>query len=458
MSEIAISLKNVSKCFNRYAHPVDRLKEILLPGRTYAQEFWALRDINLEVLKGHTVGIIGRNGSGKSTLLQIIAGTLTPTSGSIEVHGRIGALLELGSGFNPEFTGRENVFLNGAILGLSRQEMEQRFDNIAAFADIGDFIDQPVQTYSSGMVVRLAFGVSVNIEPDILIIDEALAVGDEAFQRKCFARLKSIQERGGTILFVSHSAPSVIGLCSSAVLVDRGEHLLTSTPKEVVAKYQKLIYAPDDELEKIREQIRKPLIKETNLEEITSNEINYLNVNLRKAIDEFHETYIPNFIPKSTISYGSCGALIEAPHITTLEERRVNYLIRRKEYVYTYSVKFLEEAYGVRFGMVIKTIEGLELGGAASHTKDNPIEYIEKGKEFQVKFRFRCLLQPGTYFLNAGVLGMLNDSYVFIHRLVDAAMFKVHAEETDTYRSGFVDFYIKSEFATVNSVDVGEKK
>jgi lipopolysaccharide transport system ATP-binding protein len=458
MSEIVISLKNVSKCYKRYNRPLDRLKELLLPGKSRAEEFWALRDINLEVKRGETLGIIGQNGSGKSTLLQIIAGTLTPTTGNIQVKGRISALLELGSGFNPEFTGRQNVFFNGRILGLSQEEIEAKFDEIAAFAEIGDFIEQPIKTYSSGMFVRLAFAVAISVEPDIFIVDEALAVGDEAFQRKCFARLQAIQERGGTILFVSHSAPSVIGLCSLAVLVDRGEHLLTSTPKEVVAKYQKLIYAPDDQLEKIRDEIRKPLIRETNLEEVTSTEINYLNGNLRKAIDEFHETYNPNLSPKSTISYGSYGALIETPYITTLEERRVNYLIRRKEYVYTYSVKFLEEAYGVRFGMVIKTIEGLELGGAASHTKDNPIEYIEKGKEFQVKFKFRCLLQPGTYFLNAGVLGMLDNSQVFIHRLVDAAMFKVHPEETDTYRSGFVDFYIKSQLTIVNFVEIGEKK
>ncbi|MEP0857773.1 ABC transporter ATP-binding protein [Trichocoleus sp. DQ-U1] len=237
MSEIAISLKNVSKCFKRYVHPVDRLKEIVLPGRTYAQEFWALRDINLEVLKGQTVGIIGRNGSGKSTLLQIIAGTLTPTSGSIEVNGRIGALLELGSGFNPEFTGRENVFLNGAILGLSRQEMEQRFDEIAAFADIGDFIDQPVQTYSSGMVVRLAFAVSVNIEPDILIIDEALAVGDAAFQFKCFERLEHLTQSGVTILFVSHDIGAVKLLCEDVLYLVNGQARGFGSPDDLAELY-----------------------------------------------------------------------------------------------------------------------------------------------------------------------------------------------------------------------------
>ncbi|MBD1889612.1 ABC transporter ATP-binding protein [Coleofasciculus sp. FACHB-SPT9] len=237
MSEIAISLKNISKCFKRYAHPVDRLKEILLPGHIYAQDFWALRDINLEVLKGQTVGIIGRNGSGKSTLLQIIAGTLTPTSGSIEVNGRIGALLELGSGFNPEFTGRENVFLNGAILGLSRQEMEQRFDEIAAFADIGDFIDQPVQTYSSGMIVRLAFAVSVNIEPDILIIDEALAVGDAPFQFKCFERLERLTKSGVTILFVSHDIGAVKLLCEHVLYLAKGIERASGATDEMAELY-----------------------------------------------------------------------------------------------------------------------------------------------------------------------------------------------------------------------------
>jgi len=222
MSEIAISLKNVSKCFKRYAHPVDRLKEILYPGHTQSQNFWALQNINLEIIKGQTVGIIGRNGSGKSTLLQIIAGTLTPTSGSVEVKGRIGALLELGSGFNPGFTGRENVFLNGAILGLTREEMEQRFDDIAAFADIGDFIDQSVQTYSSGMVVRLAFAVSVNIEPDILILDEALAVGDAAFQFQCFERLERLTQLGVTILFVSHDMSSVKLFCEHVLYLANG--------------------------------------------------------------------------------------------------------------------------------------------------------------------------------------------------------------------------------------------
>ena len=196
MTETVISLKNVSKCFKRYDRPGDRLKEMMYPNKKLADEFWALQDINLEISRGQTLGIVGRNGSGKSTLLQIIVGTLTPTAGSVEVKGRVSALLELGSGFNPEFTGRQNVFFNSQILGFNQKETEAKFDEIAAFADIGDFIEQPVKTYSSGMFVRLAFAVATSVEPDILVVDEALSVGDEAFQRKCFARLQSIQEGG----------------------------------------------------------------------------------------------------------------------------------------------------------------------------------------------------------------------------------------------------------------------
>ena len=198
-SEISIKVENLSKCYQVYEQPRDRLRQFVMPRirrmaglkpKQYFREFWALRDVSFEVKKGETVGIIGRNGSGKSTLLQMICGTLNPSSGSITGTGRISALLELGSGFNPEFTGRENVYMNAAVLGLDKEEIDARFDGIAAFADIGDFIEQPVKTFSSGMVVRLAFSVAINVDPEILIVDEALSVGDELFQRKCFSRIE----------------------------------------------------------------------------------------------------------------------------------------------------------------------------------------------------------------------------------------------------------------------------
>lgn len=221
--DVAIRAEQLGKCYHVYERPRDRLKQMLL-GRSHRfyREFWALRDVTLEVRKGETVGIIGRNGSGKSTLLQTIAGTLTPTTGDIHVDGRVSALLELGAGFNPEFTGRENVFMNGAILGISRAEMERRFDAIAAFADIGDFIDQPTKTYSSGMQLRLAFSVAINVDPDVLIVDEALAVGDAAFQFKCLERLEQLTRSGVTLLFVSHSMDMVKTFCSHVIYLEGG--------------------------------------------------------------------------------------------------------------------------------------------------------------------------------------------------------------------------------------------
>ncbi len=235
--ESVISIKNVSKCFKRYARPVDRLKEILLPGKSRAEEFWALRDIDLEIPRGSTFGLVGRNGSGKSTLLQIIAGTLQPTIGSVRTDGRISALLELGSGFNPEFTGRQNIYFNGRILGMSQSEIDQRIPEIEEFAEIGEFVDQPVKTYSSGMFVRLAFAVAINVNPDILIVDEALAVGDIFFQAKCLKRLKAIQASGTTILFVSHDMNSVNSLCQAAALLQDGKVLLQSSPNDVAGVY-----------------------------------------------------------------------------------------------------------------------------------------------------------------------------------------------------------------------------
>jgi lipopolysaccharide transport system ATP-binding protein len=436
MSELAICLKNVSKCFKRYARPVNRLKDLLLPGKSRADEFWALRNINLEIPKGQTLGIVGRNGSGKSTLLQILVKTLTPTTGEIEVNGRVSALLELGSGFNPEFTGRQNVFFNGQLLGLSQKDIEAKFDQIAAFADIGDFIEQPIKTYSSGMFVRLAFAVATSVEPDILVVDEALSVGDEAFQRKCFARIRTIQERGGTILFVSHSASSIVELCNSAVLMDGGEILLKADPKLVVSSYQKLIYAPANKLESLRQEVRC-LNYQTS--DNPSEKLNELATKPHQLIRKPSELYDPNLTPKSTISYISLGAKIEQPHLTTLDGETVNILSRRNPYIYTYRVKFHETAYRVRFGMLIKTVSGLELGGAASHTTTNAIDRIEKESIIQVQFKFYCCLQPGVYFLNAGVLGSVNDTEVFLHRCIDAAMFRIQPEK-DVLETALVDF------------------
>ena len=246
-NDIVLSVKNVSKCFEMYEKPVHRLYQTLCAGKKrFYKEFWALRDINFEVRKGECVGIIGRNGAGKSTLLQIITGTLAPTTGEVKLKGRVAALLELGSGFNPEFTGKENVYLNGSILGLSKAEIDARYQDILDFADIGEFIDQPVKTYSSGMMVRLAFAVQVMVEPDILIVDEALAVGDAAFQRKCFARMDALQERGTTILLVTHDTETVKRRCDRAIFLKDHRIEMDATPEDAVVSYMRYLFPVEE--------------------------------------------------------------------------------------------------------------------------------------------------------------------------------------------------------------------
>ncbi|RZM82869.1 ABC transporter ATP-binding protein [Leptolyngbya iicbica] len=450
----AIVLENLSKAYKRYHHPTERLKELLLPGKAKAETFWALRDINLEINAGETVGIIGRNGSGKSTLLQIIAGTLQPSQGEVTVNGRISALLELGSGFNPEFTGKQNVFFNGRILGLSQEEITARFDDIAAFADIGDFIHQPVKTYSSGMYVRLAFAVAINADPDILIVDEALSVGDEAFQRKCFARIYDLQEKGATVLFVSHSAGSIVELCDRAALIDDGELLLQGAPKIVIANYQKFLFAPIEKRAELREMYkREGTSDDSALAEQFAAPKQLIESDRQDQTDPsrmLEVGYDPYLKPQHTIEYQSQGAKIKNPSVTTLAGRQANLLLSNEKYIYSYSVYFSQEAFQVRFGMMIKTITGFELGGAASHTHRNAIEYVSAGSLIYVSFEFFCALAPGAYFLNSGVLGRINGEEIYLDRAVDASMFKVQSDHN--YKAtGIVDFQVDPKVSITSS-------
>ena len=448
MTDIAISVQNLSKCYQIYENPRDRLKQFVMPRmhriagnkpKQYFSEFWALKDVSFEIKKGETVGIIGRNGSGKSTLLQMICGTLNPTSGSVQTNGRIAALLELGSGFNPEFTGRENVYMNAAVLGLSKDEVDARFDDIAAFADIGQFIEQPVKTYSSGMVVRLAFAVAINVEPEILIVVEALSVGDELFQRKCFSRIEAIRLSGSTILFVSHSGGQIVELCDRAILMDAGEKITIGTPKKTVGQYQKLLSAPINKRLAIRAQISNAQLN--ILDEVADSEAAVSEESkawLEKESN--HENYDPHLKPISTIAYESLGAQIEHPQVLTLSGERVNNLQRGKTYIYSYKVRFELTASNVRFGMMIKTVSGLELGGAMSAASlSNSIHNVPIGSEILVEFKFKCVLNAGVYFMNAGVIGLQNGSETYLHRLLDIEMFRV-MPDTNTISFGTVDF------------------
>jgi len=304
-NDIAIYVQDLSKCYRIYDRPNDRLKQSLYPRlqrlvgkqpKRYGREFWALKDISFEVKKGETLGIIGRNGSGKSTLLQIICGTLAPTTGEMQLNGRVAALLELGSGFNPEFTGRENVYMNASILGLTGEEIDSRFDEITAFADIGNFIDQPVKTYSSGMYVRLAFAVIVHVDADILVVDEALAVGDAFFTQKCMMKIKELMNSGITLLFVSHDTTAVKALCSKAVLLDKGAVSCMGDTNSVVEKYygvvvqeqQEILVSSNETIEPCEEELikTKSLIKNTafqhraKFQRLQNGKADFLNVQL----------------------------------------------------------------------------------------------------------------------------------------------------------------------------------
>lgn len=452
-SDIAIRVEGVSMCFEIFDTPRDQLKQFVLPRvqrlvgvnpRTYYREFWALKDVSILIKKGESVGIVGRNGSGKSTLLQAITGTLSSTRGTIATQGRVAALLELGSGFNPEFTGRENVFLNSAILGLSQEEISDRYADIAAFADIGTFIDQPVKTYSSGMALRLAFAVAINVNPDILIIDEALSVGDELFQRKCFSRIESIRQNGATILFVSHSSTAVIELCDRAVLMDAGEKLASGHPKQIIGRYQKLLYAPADRREFIRNQIRLANDEVASVLGV-SPETQQGRVTGSEEIQVQEESFDPGLMPSSTIMYESRGACIKSPEVTTLTGQKVNNLVQGRSYRYKYKVLFTRSASRVRFGMLIKTTSGVELGGGISASEsESGLDYVERDSIYDVEFGFRCALNPGVYFLNAGVVGYIDETEAYLHRSLDCACIKVMASSNE-FSNGIINFDVAPE-------------
>lgn len=445
----SIRVEGLSKRYEIYTQPVDRLKQMILPKvqrwahrreRAYFNEFWALRDVSFDVRRGETVGIVGRNGSGKSTLLQMICGTLTPTLGNISVNGRIAALLELGAGFNPEFTGKENVRLSGLLYGLSEEELLERYDAILAFAEIGDFIDQPVKTYSSGMYVRLAFAVAINVSPDILVIDEALSVGDEAFQRKCFARINAIRDAGATVLFVSHGASTVIELCDRAMLLERGRCLYTGRPKHVIARYQKLLYAPSANYAEIVAEIesaaRSPGDSDDDGADVSPVKFNgCVSPNSMDDLERFDQ----GLVPTSTLEFESHDVHIRNIHISNVSGTAVNVLAPGREYIYAYEVYFEKESYNVHFGMMIKSITGVELYGTSSHAEGAGINHVTAGSCARVEFRFRALMLPGSYFLNAGCMGATPDGEGFLHRIVDGAMFKVERRRTNRRSAGFFD-------------------
>jgi lipopolysaccharide transport system ATP-binding protein len=379
---------------------------------------------------------MGRNGCGKSTLLEIVAGTLAPTSGRVEVRGELAALLELGAGFSPELTGRENVFVYGSLLGMSKAEIAMRFDEIVDFAELGAYMDEPVKFYSSGMFVRLAFAVAVASTPPILVIDEALAVGDEAFQRRCFARIESLKQSGVSLLFVSHAAGTVLELCDRALLLDAGEAILTGTPRDVVRHYHRLIYAPVAE----QPAIRRSIVEAGSAGGAAEADEAESAVAAAVVRPLEAEGFDPSLVSKSRLAYATRGARILDPVIRAKPGGDPRNVLRRGAvYCIEFDVAFEEDCFGVRFGTMIKTVVGTELGGVVSVPAGGGIEHVTMGSRLRVSLPFTVRLAPDTYFANAGVVGLGPDGETFLHRITDALVFRVLREQGGTL-TGSVDF------------------
>ncbi len=436
---IAIEAHGLGKAYAIYDRPEHRLWQLLFGRwRRFHSEFRAVQGVDLSVMRGETVGIVGRNGSGKSTLLKMVSGILTPTEGSLEVRGHVAPILALGVGFNPDFTGRENVRMSAALLGIPEEAFDANLEDLIAFADIGDFFDRPVRIYSSGMCSRLAFAVAIHADPEILVIDEILAVGDEAFSRKCFARIETLKAKGSTILFVSHASNLVVQLCDRAILMEAGQCVLTGDPKTVISLYHKLLYAAPEARVDVLHEIRdidagaKPPSEETNESSLMPK--------IRAKIEPPNDlgSFDPELRPQSTVEYPGLGARIVDPRIINSHGEAVNVLRSGHTYRYAYEVEFDEAAFGVRFGMMVKTVTGFELGGQASHPWGGGLEVVDSMSRVRVRFYFRPLLAPGSYFLNAGVLGLRDQGEVYLHRILDAVMFRVEAD-TSTLATGQMD-------------------
>lgn len=422
--DIAIEADSLSKCYRIFDSPRDRLLQGLWgQRRRLYREFWALRDVSFQLPRGQTLGVVGRNGSGKSTLLQLLCNTLTPTTGTIRVQGRVGALLELGSGFNPEFSGRENVFLNASVLGLSQRQIEAKLDAILAFADIGSFIDQPVKTYSSGMVVRLAFAVQAHIDPDILVVDEALAVGDEMFQKKCYAHLERLKERGTSILLVTHSCPQIIQHCDKALLLHKGVPRMLSDPARVVVTYQRLINATDAEWDAAF--IETP-VTDAQREEALASASEAIESPDTEAISHSQPEVVnwldPDLKPETTEVYPSHGARIIDVWIECLNGQRVN-VLRAGEHFDIIVLCVADEALsGVSFACTLASTTGQRISGQR-FTPEPPSQLMSQrfsaGSRWQIRFRFHAGLWPGVYFINGSIINAEDPSRKHIHRVID---------------------------------------
>ncbi len=408
----AIEVNNLTKLYRLYNSPRDRLREIIsLNGMKSHHEFFALNGVSFNVEKGQTIGIIGQNGSGKSTLLKIISGVLQQTSGSIHTNGRISALLELGGGFSPEFSGRENVYMSGALMGLSREEMDQRFPDIEAFAEIGEFIDQPVKTYSSGMFVRLAFASAINVDPEILIVDEALTVGDALFQTKCFAKFNEFKEKGITIIFVTHDLGLVTSHCSQALLLDRGNLVLHDNVKSVVDEYNRLLVSRSNISFTARVENDNQAVSQKIL---PSREI------------EWQGLFKVN---KNENRYGTKKAEILEAGIFTPGHEPVQVLERGLEYLVKIKVHHNENMPAAITAFKITDLKGTVLCGTNTLYQNVEMGNLIKDEVILITFRQNILINPGAYLLSVGSATWEDGDYIVYDRRFDYMTIQVVADE-----------------------------
>lgn len=391
-NEIAIAVKDVRKIYKLYDKPGDRVKEALGFGKKSHKVHYALNGVSMDIRRGETVGIIGTNGSGKSTILKIITGVLNPTEGEVVVDGRISALLELGAGFNMEYNGIENVYLNGTMMGFSEKEIDEKLPAILEFADIGDYVYQPAKTYSSGMFVRLAFAVAINIEPEILIVDEALSVGDVFFQAKCYHKFEEFKEMGKTIIFVSHDLSSISKYCDRVYLLNKGNLLGEGSPKEMIDAYKRVLVG----------QYEIPEAGDENLVE---------DAQIRAAAEGLN--------PKA-LEYGTKQAEILEYYITDDNGVRTTAVIKGAEFTVHMKVRFAEAIPAPIFAFSVKNVHGTEITGTNSMIEKAFLEPGEPGQVKDVTFTQKMSLQGGEYLLSFGVTGYNGDVFEVYHRLYDA--------------------------------------
>ena len=408
--QLAISAEQITKVYKLYDKPSDRLKEALgLKRGKLHKEHYALKGVDLSIYKGETVGIIGTNGSGKSTILKIITGVLNPTSGNLTVNGRISALLELGAGFNMEYNGIENIYLNGTMMGFSEKEIDAKLQNILDFADIGDFVYQPCKTYSSGMFVRLAFAVAINIEPEILIVDEALSVGDVFFQAKCYHKFEEFKQMGKTILFVSHDLSSIAKYCDRVVLLNRGTKLGEGKPKEMIDAYKQVLVG----------QYEIPEEEDSLLQDEELNDLAAKRADGKAAKAEKKISAESLGINEKALEYGTKDGEITEFYVTDKKGTKTSAIIKGEEFTLHMKVKFNNDVPAPIFAFTLKDKHGTEITGTNSMVEKAFLDSVKAGDEKEITFTQNLDLQGGEYLISLGVTGYEGDKFQVYHRLYD---------------------------------------